>query len=74
MIAVAGAVVWIPVTDHPNHPRKCAVGDAFASRTEEECQQTCDAWNREGAPFRWYPLQVVVQQRGFERGPQMRLL
>ncbi len=24
--------------------------------------------------WRWYPLKVVVQQRGHDSGPQMRLL
>jgi hypothetical protein len=74
MIAVAGVLVWIPVTEHPNHPRKCTVGDSYAYATEAECRRICDAWNAAGDRWNWHPLQVVVQQQGGNSGPQMRLL
>lgn len=73
MITELGALVWIAVTDHPDNPKTCAVGDSYAYRTEADCQAICDAWNSYGGGWRWYPLQVRVGEQPAPAG-QGRLL
>ena len=55
--------MWIPVTDHPNHPHAVYEGHYTIRATEAKAQELCDAWNRYSGEWRFYPERVQVRAK-----------